>query len=34
VFRTRCPKAFEKCPLEVPPLKPIDADTQAACWLY
>jgi len=34
VFRTRCPKAFEKCPLEVPPLKPIDADTQVACWLY
>jgi oligopeptide transport system ATP-binding protein len=34
VFRTRCPQAFEKCPLEVPPLKSIDANTQAACWLY
>jgi oligopeptide transport system ATP-binding protein len=34
VFRTRCPQAFEKCPLEVPPLKPVDANTQAACWLY
>jgi oligopeptide transport system ATP-binding protein len=34
VFRTRCPQAFEKCPLEVPPLKAIDANSQAACWLY
>jgi oligopeptide transport system ATP-binding protein len=34
VFRTRCPQAFEKCPLEVPPLMAIDANSQAACWLY
>jgi oligopeptide transport system ATP-binding protein len=34
VFRTRCPKAFERCAVEVPPLKAVDAQTQAACWLY
>jgi oligopeptide transport system ATP-binding protein len=34
VFRTRCPQAFEKCPLEVPPLMAIDGNSQAACWLY
>jgi oligopeptide transport system ATP-binding protein len=34
VFRTRCPQAFEKCPLEVPPLVAIDGNSQAACWLY
>ncbi|MFC5498208.1 oligopeptide/dipeptide ABC transporter ATP-binding protein [Caenimonas terrae] len=34
VFRSRCPNAFDKCALEVPPLKPVDALTQAACWLY
>jgi oligopeptide transport system ATP-binding protein len=34
VFRTRCPQAFERCPLEVPPLKDIDSRSQAACWLY
>jgi oligopeptide transport system ATP-binding protein len=34
VFRTRCPHAFEKCPVEVPPLKSVDARSEAACWLY
>jgi oligopeptide transport system ATP-binding protein len=34
VFRTRCPQAFEKCPLEVPSLMAIDGNSQAACWLY
>ena len=34
VFRTRCPHAFERCAAEVPPLKPINEHTQAACWLY
>ena len=34
VFRTRCPHAFEHCAAEVPPLKPINEHTQAACWLY
>jgi oligopeptide transport system ATP-binding protein len=34
VFRTRCPHAFERCAAEVPPLKPVDAHSQAACWLY
>ena len=34
VFRTRCPKAFDRCALEVPPLKAVDAHSQAACWLY
>jgi oligopeptide transport system ATP-binding protein len=34
VFRSRCPNAFDKCALEVPPLKPIDSKTEAACWLY
>jgi oligopeptide transport system ATP-binding protein len=34
VFRTRCPHAFDRCAAEVPPLKAINAHTQAACWLY
>ena len=34
VFRTRCPKAFDRCAAEVPPLKRIDAESEAACWLY
>ena len=34
VFRTRCPHAFERCPLEVPPLKAVGSQSQAACWLY
>ena len=34
VFRTRCPHAFERCAQEVPPLKPINSHTEAACWLY
>jgi oligopeptide transport system ATP-binding protein len=34
VFRSRCPHAFDRCALEVPPLKAIDSHTQAACWLY
>ena len=34
VFRSRCPDAFAKCAVEVPPLKPIDGRSLAACWLY
>jgi oligopeptide transport system ATP-binding protein len=34
VFRSRCPQAFERCALEVPPLKPVASGTQVACWLY
>jgi oligopeptide transport system ATP-binding protein len=34
VFRTRCPKAFDRCAAEVPPLVQVDAESQAACWLY
>ena len=34
VFRSRCPKAFERCPVEVPPLVRVDASSQAACLLY
>ena len=34
VFRTRCPHAFDRCTAEVPPLKAVNSETQAACWLY
>ncbi|WP_395688152.1 dipeptide ABC transporter ATP-binding protein [Caenimonas koreensis] len=34
VFRTRCPQAFEQCAQAVPPLKAVNAHSQAACWLY
>ncbi|MGZ5181415.1 MAG: oligopeptide/dipeptide ABC transporter ATP-binding protein [Ramlibacter sp.] len=34
VFRTRCPKAFDRCAAEVPPLIDVDAESRAACWLY
>ena len=34
VFRTRCPHAFDKCAAEVPPLIEVNAQSQAACWLY
>ncbi|MDB5871990.1 MAG: oppF, partial [Ramlibacter sp.] len=34
VFRTRCPHAFDRCAVEVPPLKAVNSHTQAACWLY
>lgn len=34
VFRTRCPHAFDRCAAEVPPLKAVNAHSQAACWLY
>lgn len=34
-FRTRCPKAFDRCKMEDPLLKEVDQyGTQAACWLY
>jgi oligopeptide transport system ATP-binding protein len=33
VFRTRCPHAFGRCALEVPPLKAVSSQSQAACWL-
>ncbi|MEJ6022164.1 oligopeptide/dipeptide ABC transporter ATP-binding protein [Ramlibacter sp. PS4R-6] len=34
VFRTRCPHAFDKCAVDVPPLIPVNDKSQAACWLY
>ena len=34
VFRTRCPHAFDRCAVEVPPLKAVTSHTRAACWLY
>jgi oligopeptide transport system ATP-binding protein len=34
VFRTRCPRAFDRCAVEVPPLKSVGSQSQAACWLY
>ncbi|GAC1529817.1 MAG: murein tripeptide/oligopeptide ABC transporter ATP-binding protein OppF [Ramlibacter sp.] len=34
VFRTRCPRAFDRCTAEVPPLIEVDAESRAACWLY
>ncbi len=31
VFRTRCPQAQDHCAAEVPALRPLNGDTQAAC---
>ena len=33
VFRTRCPKAVERCAQEVPQLRSLSEETQAACLL-
>jgi oligopeptide transport system ATP-binding protein len=33
VFRTRCPIATERCAGEVPQLRQLTPQTQAACWL-
>jgi len=34
-FRTRCPKAFDKCTVEEPELRVINQNgTKVACWLY
>jgi len=33
VFRTRCPKAIERCALELPALRALDGQTMAACLL-
>ncbi len=33
VFRTRCPHAIERCAVEVPDLRRLSEDTQAACIL-
>jgi oligopeptide transport system ATP-binding protein len=33
VFRTRCPKAIAQCAQDVPPLRPITAETESACIL-
>ncbi len=33
VFRTRCPQAIDRCAAEVPALRRIDAQTEAACLL-
>ncbi len=32
-FHTRCPFAFERCSQEEPPLREVDLDHLAACWL-
>jgi oligopeptide transport system ATP-binding protein len=34
VFRTRCPHAFDRCAVEVPQLKAVNAQSEVACWLY
>ena len=33
VFRTRCPKAVERCATEVPALRRLTEQTEAACLL-
>ncbi|MBC7704508.1 MAG: oligopeptide ABC transporter ATP-binding protein OppF, partial [Rhodoferax sp.] len=33
VFRTRCPQAIERCAVEVPALRRLSEDTEAACIL-
>ena len=33
-FHPRCPHAMEICTREMPSLKPVGTDHQAACWLY
>jgi peptide/nickel transport system ATP-binding protein/oligopeptide transport system ATP-binding protein len=33
-FEPRCPRAMERCRLEMPPLKSYKQDHKAACWLY
>jgi peptide/nickel transport system ATP-binding protein len=32
-FHPRCPYAFDRCPVEEPPLMPLTVDRAAACWL-
>jgi len=32
-FHPRCPYAFDRCPVEEPPLMPLAGDRSAACWL-
>jgi oligopeptide/dipeptide ABC transporter ATP-binding protein len=34
LFAPRCPHAFDKCHAHEPPPIKIDADTEAACWLF
>jgi len=33
-FHPRCPRAFERCPLEVPAMREVGKDHQVACHLY
>jgi len=33
-FHPRCPRAFERCAQEVPPLDETDDGRRVACWLY
>ncbi|MEO8859460.1 MAG: oligopeptide/dipeptide ABC transporter ATP-binding protein, partial [Burkholderiaceae bacterium] len=33
VFRTRCPQAIDRCAVEIPPLRRLSEDTEAACIL-
>jgi len=32
-FHPRCPYAFDRCPVEEPPLMPLTGGRSAACWL-
>jgi peptide/nickel transport system ATP-binding protein len=32
-FHPRCPRAFDRCPREEPPLLPVPGDRASACWL-
>ena len=33
-FRSRCPKAFDRCVVEMPPLRELPPDRRVACHLY
>jgi peptide/nickel transport system ATP-binding protein len=33
-FHPRCPYAFDRCPVDEPPLLPIGRGREAACWLH
>ena len=33
-FHTRCPYAFDRCRVEEPPLRPVEAGHLAACHLH
>lgn len=33
-FHPRCPYAFDRCPVEPPPLLPVGSERDVACWLH